>query len=191
MTRVSILALSRWAHHSWLPRGERARSERAQADANASLLELMPQLASARAIAAVPQFAVLPRPACAKVMRVAASLAHAHSLRKVVSATARESFASRVAPHVLRAIQSDARAKGCDAGIGPMLDVFDRMDMTAAGLRIALHAHADPALHALIELRLPRAVAQRASHFRADDLSPQTASGLLDAAYVLGGGQPC
>ena len=74
MIRVPILDLSRWAHHSWLPRGERVRTERAQAEANASLLACFPDVASNDAMKRLPPFAALPRPACAKVMRVTAAL---------------------------------------------------------------------------------------------------------------------
>ncbi|MEM5342734.1 hypothetical protein [Paraburkholderia azotifigens] len=191
MRRVPLLALARWAHHSWLPRGERAHSERAQADANASLLVLMPQLMVERTMPHVPAFATLPRPACAKVMRITAAIAQAHTLRKVVSASAREMFASQVAPHVLRAIQSSALADAADVDVGAMLNVFDRADMTAVGLRLALHAHDDPALRALLQLRLPRAVAQRAWRYGTGDLGAHTASRLLEAAYALAGGRSC
>ena len=191
MTRVAVLALSKWTHHSWLPRGERALTERAQGDANAVLLARYPHLLSEHAMPAVPRFAVLPRPACAKVLRVTAALAHARSLRRMVTATAHQMFASRIAPHVLRAIQLDARGELQDVEIGATLNVLDRADMTAAGLRLALHALGDPALRVLIELRLPRAVTQRAAHFQVGDMSTQAASDLLDNAYALAGGEAC
>ncbi|MFM0176097.1 hypothetical protein [Paraburkholderia sediminicola] len=191
MSFVPVLTLSKWAHYSWLPRGERALSERAQADANASLLARFAPLTSGRAIAPVPPFAALPRPACAKVMRVAAAFANARSLRRVVSATAREMFASLVGPQVLSAIQRNARPGFVDIDVGATLNVFDRADMTAAGLQIALHAIDDPAGRVLLQLRLPVAVAQRASRFQASDISPQAASDVLEAAYALAGGKAC
>lgn len=191
MIRVPILDLSRWAHHSWLPRGERVRTERAQAEANASLLARFPDVASNDAMKRLPPFAALPRPACAKVMRVTAALAHARSLRRVVSASARNMFATQIAPHVLSAIQRDARATFDDIDLGAVLNVMNRADMTAAGLRIALHAMDDPALCVLIDLRMPLPVGQRAAHFRAGDMSPRAAAGLLDAAYALAGGKAC
>lgn len=191
MSLVPVLMLSKWAHYSWLPRGERALSERAQADANASLLARFAPLASGRAIAPVPPFAALPRPVCARVMRVAAALVNARSVRRVVTATARETFASCVAPHVLSAIQRNAKFPFADIDFGATLNVFDRADMTAAGLQIAMHAIEDPALRVLLQLRLPIAVAQRASRFHVSEISPQNASDMLAAAFALAGGEAC
>ncbi|MPW16730.1 hypothetical protein GCT13_07215 [Paraburkholderia sp. CNPSo 3157] len=191
MTRVPVLALSKWAHHSWLPRGVPALTERAQADANARLLARFPQLTAVHAMPPAPRFATLPRPACAKVLRVTAALAHARSLRRVISGAAHETFASLVAPRVLCAIQRDSRGEYEDADLGATLNVFDRADMTAAGLRLALHALGDPALRVLTELRLPCALAQRAAHFRVGGMSAQNACDLLDAAYALAGGEAC
>ncbi|WP_168790489.1 hypothetical protein [Paraburkholderia aromaticivorans] len=191
MTLVPVLALSKWAHHSWLAAGERSLSERAQAAANARLLALFPHLLSQRATPSLPRFAALPRPACAKVMRVTAALAYAASLRKVVSASEHEMFAARIAPHVLRAVQRDPRGGHENANVGVMLDVLDRADMTAAGMQLTLHALGDPTLRVLLELRLPRAVAQRAARFGVCGMSSEAAMNLLDAAYVLTGGSAC
>ncbi|MEX3931626.1 hypothetical protein AB4Y32_07365 [Paraburkholderia phymatum] len=191
MSRVPVLALSKWAHHSWLPRGVPALTERAQADANARLLMRFPQLIVMHAIPPEPWVAALPRPACAKVLRVAAALAHARSLRRVISGAAHGTFAAVIAPGVLSAIQRDSRGEYEDADLGVMLNVFDRSDMTAAGLRLALHALGDPALHVLTELRLPCAVAQRAALFRVSGMSVQNAGDVLDAAYALAGGKAC
>jgi len=193
--RIAILALSRWAHFSWLPRGERVRSERAQAEANADLLARFPQLASVHTQPALPAFARLPRPACAKVLRVTAALAHARSLRRIVSADAQRAFAFRIAPHVLHAIQRDPRADSDDVDLGATLSVLDRAAMTAAGLTVALRALDDPAHGVLMQLRLPRPVVERISHFGANGLRADTARELLAAASSLiatcGGGEAC
>lgn len=191
MTRIVVLALSKWAHFSWLPRGERARSERAEAAANAELLARFPHLAASWTAPALPPFAVLPRPACAKVLRVTAALAHASLLRRIVSAQTQRAFALRIAPHVLREIQRDLRADHEDVDQDMTLNVLDREDMTAAGLRVALRTIDDPALRTLIELRMPRAVAQRTSQFGASGTRVETARDLLATAYALARGEPC
>jgi hypothetical protein len=191
MTRVVMLALSKWAHFSWLPRGERIRTERAEADANADLLARFPQLAAWRTVPALPPFAVLPRPACAKVLRVTAALAHASLLRRIVSAQTQRAFALRIAPNVLREIQRDLRADHEDIDHDMTLNVLDRADMTAAGLRVALRTIDDPVLRTLIELRVPRAVAQRTAQCGASRARVEIARDLLDAAYALGRGEPC
>jgi hypothetical protein len=191
MTRITVLALSKWAHFSWLPRGERAITERAQADANADLLARFPQLAAMQTKPAMPPFAALPRPACAKVLRVTAALAHARLLRRVVSAEAQKIFAVRIAPHVLHAIQRDLRGDQEDVDQGMTLNVLDRAEMTAAGLRVALRAIDDPSLRVLMELRLPRTVVQHMTHFGVGDTPIKTAHDLLDAAYTLARGEAC
>lgn len=191
MTLIPILALSKWAHHSWLADGERSLSERAQAVANARLLALVPDLPGGRASPRLPRFAALPRPACGKVMRLTAALAYAPSLRKVVSAPEHEIFAARIAPYVLRAVQLDPRGRREDANLGARLNVFDRADMTAVGMQLALLALGDPTLRVLLELRLPRTVAQRAASFGICDMNPEAAMNLLDAAYMLVGGRAC
>jgi len=191
MTRITVLALSKWAHFSWLPRGERALTERAQAEANADLLARFPQLLAIQKTPDLPPFAALPRPACAKVLRAAAALAHARLVRRIVSAEARKRFAACVAPHVLHEIQRNSRGKWDDADQGATPDVLDRVEMTAAGLQVALRAMDDPALRVLVELRLPRIVAQRAAQFGACNASVKTARDWLDAAYALAGGEAC
>ncbi|MFM0054173.1 hypothetical protein PQR64_01020 [Paraburkholderia phytofirmans] len=191
MTLVPVLALSKWAHHSWLADGERSLSERAQAVANARLLALIPDLLSGRATPSLPRFAALPRPACAKVMRVTAALAYAPTLRKLVSASEHKIFAARIAPHVLRAVQREPRGGRDDANVGAVLNVLDRADMTAAGMQLTLHALGDPTLRVLLKLRLPRAVAQRAARLGVCDMNSAAAMNLLDAAYMLAGGNAC
>jgi hypothetical protein len=190
MTRIAILALSNWAHFSWLPRGERATTERAQADANADLLARFPQLTEMPHKPAMPPFCVLPRPACAKILRVTAALAHARLLRRIVGGQAQKMFAVRIAPHVLHAIQRGFHAEE-DVDHDVTLNVLDRADMTAAGLRLAMRTLDDPALRLLMELRLPRTVAQRMAHFSACDTRAKTAHDLLDAAYTLVRGETC
>ena len=188
MTGIVVLGLSNWAHHSWLPKGRRARTERAQARANADLLARFPLLTGAGTVSPLPPlppFATLPRPACAKVLRVAAALAHARALRRVVGAAGQQRFAIRIAPNVLHAIQRDARGKQTDVDLGASLDLFDRLDMTAAGLRVAQHALHELELRVLLELRLPRVVAQRAARFGVGDMSVKTARDLLAAAHAL------
>jgi hypothetical protein len=191
MTCVPVLALSKWAHHSWLPHGKCRLSERAQAHANASLLASFPQLIGERATPNLPPFAMLPRPVGAKVLRVAASLAHACSLRRVVTAAARELFAIRIAPRVLSAVQRDARGELGNVDVGETLSVFDRTDMAAVGLLLALHSVSDPSLRVLIELRFPRTMAQRAAHFGVGDISERAARELLDDAHGLVRGEAC
>ncbi|HEY1609347.1 MAG TPA: hypothetical protein VGG24_08775 [Paraburkholderia sp.] len=191
MTRIAILGLSNWAHFSWLPRGERALTERAQADANADLLGRFPQLAALRQAPALPGFAALPRPACAKVLRVSAALVHARSLRRIVSADTQKLFAVRIAPRVLHAIQRDWRAGRDDLELGATLNVLDRAAMTAAGLTVALRALDEPAQRLLMELRLPRAIAQRATDFAESNLRAETARQVLDTASALAGGEAC
>jgi hypothetical protein len=185
MTGIVVLGLSNWAHHSWLPKGRRARTERAQARANADLLARFPLLTSVSARPPMPPFATLPRPACAKVLRVAAALAHAGALRRIVGAAGQQRFAIRIAPNVLHAIQRDARGTQTDLDLGASLDLFDRLDMTAAGLRVAQHALHELELRVLMELRLPRVVAQRAARFGVGDTSVKTARDLLAAAHAL------
>ena len=187
MTRPTLLALSTWAHFSWLPRGEPARTERAQADANADLLMRFPQLMALQTVHALPPFALLPRPACAKVLRVSAALAQARPLRRVISADARKTFAVRIAPRVLQAIQRDGQALRAEDDMDARmpLNVLDREAMTAAGLRLALRTIDDAALRVLMELRVPRAVAQRAAQFGACEMRVDAARALLDAAYTL------
>jgi len=188
MTRIAMLALSKWAHFSWLPRGERARTARAEARANADLLARFASLAALRTPPALPPFALLPRPACAKVLRVAAALAHARSLRRIVSAQAQRRFGILIAPRVLHVIQRDARGLRANAEARAPLDVLDRTAMTAAGLAIALRTLDDPALRVLMQLRMPYAVAQRAERFgvdRADNMRIDAARDLLDNAYAL------
>ncbi|ALL66359.1 Bacterial type III secretion protein (HrpB4) [Paraburkholderia caribensis MBA4] len=139
----------------------------------------------------MPRFATLPRPACAKVLRVTAAFARARSLRKVVSAAAHEKFARSIAPRVLCAVQRDRRGEHDDTDFGAALNVFDRADMTAAGLCLALHTIGDPNLRVLVQLRLPRTLARRAAHFTVGDMSARAARDLLDTAYTLAGGEPC
>ncbi|MFL9961106.1 hypothetical protein PQR02_08280 [Paraburkholderia sediminicola] len=139
----------------------------------------------------MPPFAALPRPACAKVLRVTAALAYARLLRRVVSAEAQKIFAVRIAPHVLHAIQRDIRGDEEDVEPGMTLNVLDRAEMTAAGLRVALRAIDDPSLRVLMELRLPRTVVQRMTHFEVCDTRVKTAHDLLDAAYTLARGEAC
>lgn len=191
MTRIAILGLSKWAHFSWLPRGERVLTERAQADANAELLGRFPQLAALRQVPAMPAFAALPRPVCAKVLRVSAALVHARSLRRMVSADTQKIFAARIAPRVLHAIQRGSRAEWDDLALCATVNVLDRAAMTAAGLSVALRALDEPAQRLLMELRLPRAIAQRTADFGASELRAQTARELLDTASVLAGGEAC
>jgi hypothetical protein len=190
MTRIAILALSNWAHFSWLPRGKRVTTERAQAHANADLLARFPQLAELPPKPAMPPFSVLPRPACAKVLRVTAALTHARLLRKVVAGQAQKTFAVRIAPHVLHAIQRDFHAEE-EVDQGAMLNVLDRADMTAAGLRVAMRAIDDPALRVLMQLRLPRTVSLQMARFSGCDTRVKTAQDLLDAAYRLARGETC
>ena len=190
-TDPTVLALSAWAHFTWLPGGERARTERAQAHANADLLVRFPQLASLSAASALPPFARLPRPACARLLRVSAALAHAPALRRVVSADARKRFAVRIAPRVLQAIQRDGQTLH-DAEARAPLNVLDREAMTAAGLRLALCALDDETLRTLMKLRMPRAVAQRAAQLDACETRAELARALLDAAHaLLQRGDPC
>lgn len=191
MTRVVLLSLGNWAHFSWLPRGERALTERAQAEANAGLLMRFPQLAALRAVPEMPPFALLPRPACAKVLRVAAALAHARLLRWIVSADAQQTFAHRIAPYLLHTIQRSVRADLEAVDPGGALNVLDRAEMTAAGLRLALRVIEDPALRVLVELRVPRAIAQRTAQLAACDARVDAIHDLFDAAYVLVRGEAC
>ncbi|RQH09093.1 hypothetical protein [Paraburkholderia dinghuensis] len=191
MTRIAILALSKWAHFSWLPRGERALTEWAQVDANADLLARYPQLTAMQTTPAMPPFAVLPRPACAKVLRVTAALAHARLLRRVISARAQRIFEIRIAPHLLHAIQRDLRGEQVDVDQNVTLNVLDRAEMTAAGLRVALRTIEDPALRVLVELRLPRAVVRGMADVGVCDMRVETARDLLDAAYALARGEAC
>lgn len=191
MTGITVLALSRWAHFSWLARGDRALTERAQADANADLLARFPQLAAMQSTPAVPRFAALPRPACARVLRVTAALAHACVLRRVIGREAQKTFAVCIAPHVLHAIQRDSRAEREDVDPGALLNVFDRIEMTAAGLRVALRTIDDPVLRVLVELRLPRTVVQRVADFGVDGMRSEAARDLLDTAYALARGEAC
>jgi hypothetical protein len=184
MSRIALLALSKWAHFSWLPDGARALTERAQANANATLLARFPQLAAIGTTPALPPFALLPRPACAKVLRVTAALAYARSLRRLVGADAQKMFDARIAPHLLHAIQRDPRGAH-DVNLGTTLNVLDREEMTAAGLRVALRVIDDPALRTLMELRVPRAVVQRMVRLGACELRVKTAQDLLDRAYAL------
>ncbi|HTH60920.1 MAG TPA: hypothetical protein VL689_12290 [Paraburkholderia sp.] len=185
MTRIVILALSKWAHFSWLPRGTRALSERAQADANAALLARFPQLIAVDAPPLMPPFAVLPRPACTKVLRMTAALAHAALLRRLISADAQRIFACRIAPHVLHAIQRDlyTRREQADESVTP--NILDRADMTAAGLRLALRTLDDPAERALLQLRLPRAISERSLQFGECGVRVAVARGWVDTAFAL------
>jgi hypothetical protein len=191
MTRVVVLALSKWAHYSWLPRGERALTERAQADANADLLARFPTLAAMRTVPELPPFALLPRPACAKVLRVAAALAHARLLRWIVNAPARQTFAARVAPYLLHTIQRNVRIELESVDRGVTLNVLDRAEMTAAGLRLALRVIEDPALRLLVELRVPRPIVERTAQLSVCDARVDAVHDLFDAAYVLVRGEAC
>lgn len=191
MTGPSVLALSKWAHHSWFARGKRALGERAQATANADLLVRFPQLAAVRATPELPPFARLPRPAYAKVLRVAAALAHANSLCRIVSEADHEAFAARIAPNVLLGIQRDSRGKHDVARWSVAPDFLNRIDMTAIGLRIALQAYRDPAPFAMMQLRAPREVAQRMDGFGASVMSARVAAHLLESAYARARGEAC
>lgn len=191
MSRLRILALSEWAHHSWFPRGQRASTEPALAAANASLIARFPRLSGMTAVPDIPRAATLPRPAYAKVLRVTAAFARACSLRKAVSAAARERLAVSIAPRIVYAVQRDPRGERDDADLGVILNLFDRGDMTAAGLCIAMHALDDADLRILMALRLPHALAQRAGHFVVGELSVLAARDLLEAAYMLTRGEPC
>lgn len=191
MSGVAILALSKWAHFSWLAHGVRPLTERAQAEANAELLARFPQLAAVQRTPAVPRFAALPRPACAKVLRVAAALAYARFLRRVISGEAQRIFAARIAPRVLHAIQRDTHGAQGDVDPGARLNLFDRVEMTAAGLGVALCAVDDPMLRVLVELRVPRIVVQRQAHFGMSDMRIQAARDVLDVAYAIARGEAC
>ncbi|WP_233868896.1 hypothetical protein [Paraburkholderia adhaesiva] len=120
-----------------------------------------------------------------------AALAHARSLRRVISASAQQIFSARIASNLLHAIQRDVRGEQEDTDQNVTLNVLDRVSMTAAGLRVALRTIDDPALRILMELRLPRPVAQCMGNIGVCDMRVETAHDLLDAAYALAGGEAC
>jgi hypothetical protein len=121
---------------------------------------------------------------------VTAALAHARLLRKVVAGQAQKMFAGRIAPHVLHAIQRDFHGEE-EVDQGLTVNVLDRADMTAAGLRVAMRAIDDPALRVLMQLRLPRTVSLHMARFSGCDTRVKTAQDLLDAAYRLARGETC
>ncbi|WP_238812260.1 hypothetical protein [Paraburkholderia sp. SG-MS1] len=107
-----------------------------------------------------------------------------------MSADTQKIFSARIAPHVLHAIQRDWRVEE-DMDQGVTLNVLDRAEMTAAGLRVALSAIDDPAVCVLMRLRLPRTVEQRMVQSGVCGMHVKAAHKLLDAAYALAGGKAC
>ena len=100
---------SKWAHYSWLPRGERALSERAQADANAESARALPPLTSG-----VRSRRCLRSPHCRGRRARRFACGRGARLRALAAQSGQrglraEMFASLVAPQVLSAIQRNAR----------------------------------------------------------------------------------
>jgi hypothetical protein len=193
MIRPTVLSIGKWAHHSWLMRATPVRGERALGAASAQLLARYPQLAQIDFTQMPPYLGSLPRSACARLFRVSAALACARGLRRVVSASAHHAFARSVAPQMLRSIQQHPRGTHDDLALGITLDPFDRREMTAAGLALSLRGLADGGRvqHTWLQLRMPRDIANRATHYRFHELDSDAAHALLDDAWRLLRGEAC
>lgn len=179
------LLLADWAHPSWLLRAAPARSERARAEASACLLARFPLVAQAAATQ-LPWFAAtLPRAACARLLRTSAALAHASSLRQIVSHPDRLMFARKTGLPLLTALQSHPRGARDDLPLDASIDVFDRDGLAALGLAIALRATEGAAQRQWLQLRLPRACAERAAHWRLPEIAPHCALELIADARRL------
>jgi hypothetical protein len=191
MKHAYTCAPAHWAHHSWLEAGQKIRHERAARAAHVFLFRRYPQLVQV-VLADVPAVLPLwPRPASARLCRIVAALAFARSLRRVVAARARAALAVSVAPHLLVAIQRHPRADAADLNVEPQPSLSSRRDMTALGLALAMHAAADRRYAFWWSLRLPRDIAEAATHFRVDGLSPRDARELVADARRLMEARPC
>ncbi|MFC0398071.1 hypothetical protein [Paraburkholderia rhizosphaerae] len=193
MTCLSALSIGQWTHHSWLMRARPVRGERALADASARLLAEYPQLTRIDFTKTLPCVGDLPRAACARLFRVTAALACSRSVRRVVTRSAHLGFARNVAPHVLRDIQKHARGEQDDLAVGATPNFFDRRDMTAAGLALALRGLGDSGdvQHTWLRLRMPRDIVEAATRFNAIDIPVDAARALIDDARLLMRGEPC
>lgn len=191
MNPPTVLSIGQWAHHSWLVSAQKPRTERAHAAANALLLARYRQLTGLDFTHGVPLLMQLPRPACARVLRVAAALACARTLRRVVSTASRSAFAASIAPDVLTGIQQHVRGYLDDVRMGAGPDIFNRRDMTAAGLALSLPMLADAPQRMWLRLRMPREVAETAARFRVDGIPQDAAHRLIADAWKLMRGEPC
>lgn len=187
MNRHTILAVADWAHPSWIDKSRPLRSERARAEASAQLLGRYPQLAEA-GTALLPWFAApLPRPACARLMRVCAALANAHALRLVVAATARERFSRATGLPSLAQFQRHPRGNRADLCFDAPIDCFNRQALTTAGLALALRATSSAPERLWLQLRLPRQYGHTAAQWQLPKVAPQEAIELVqDALDLLG-----
>jgi hypothetical protein len=187
MRQPTVLSVGAWAHHSWLMRTAPVRGERALNAASAQLLTRYPQLAQLDFAQLPPYLGRLPRSVCARLFRVSAALACAPALRRMVTASAHLAFARNVAPQMLRAIQQHPRGARDDLELDFTLDLFDRREMTAAGLALSLRGFADSGQmqHTWLKLRMPREIASRAARYRFDELASDSAHALVDDAWRL------
>lgn len=191
MKRVTALSVGEWAHHSWLVSGQRPRTERAQAAASALLLARYQRLADIDFTTGLPLLMGMPRPAYARLLRIAAALACARSLRRVITASSRAAFAASTAPGMLALIQQHARGYLDDVSMNAAPDIFNRRHMTAAGLALALHTLDDAAQRMWLQLRLPREVAEEAARYQIVGVSSEAVKKLLEDASRLMRGDPC
>lgn len=191
MKHAYTCAPAYWAHHSWLESGRPIHHERAARAAHASLFRSYPQLVQVALADVPPALPLWPRPACARLCRIAAALGFAASLRRVVAAQARAAFAAGVAPSLLVAIQRHPRAGAADLNVEPAPSLFSRRDMTALGLAVAMQAAADSRYAFWWSLRLPREIAEAAGRFHVHGLSSLEARELVTDARRLMEGRPC
>ncbi|WP_144142605.1 hypothetical protein [Paraburkholderia sp. BCC1884] len=180
-----------WAHHSWLECGHPVRDERAARVAHAFLFRRYPELVQVACADLPSALPTWPRPACARLCRLAAALAFGGSLRRVVAAQARLAFAAAVAPHLLDTIQRHPRSASADLRVEPAPSLFSRRDMTALGLALAKHAASDASLAFWWSLRLPREMGDAAQRYRMHDVSTVEAAELLCDARRLMEGEAC
>lgn len=186
MTPAYLCAPANWAHHSWLDSNRPIRSERAASAGHALLFGRYPPLLQLARADLPPTLPVWPRPACARLCRIAAALGFAHSLRRVVAAPARIAFAAAIAPHLLGAIQRHPRAALADLSVEPVPSLFSRYDMTALGLALAKQAGTDPCQGFWWSLRLPRDITEAAQRYQVEGWSAADACGLLtDARHLM------